>query len=148
MNSNESDRGVVVLAGLFESCGDIGTQCRYDLLPIPWEKDRFTAIVARILKFEMSRRIWDETPDQSPGEVGLKAWICLDNNGHDIKELLIRGWSDRRGRLAGLAIDHLSFNEIPIKFSWMPATSDEAESIMIFERLLLNQLEDSAQANV
>ena len=36
-------KAVLVLAGLADPCGNIGTEGRYELLPIPWDQIEFAA---------------------------------------------------------------------------------------------------------
>ncbi|SFN44639.1 hypothetical protein SAMN05216386_1002 [Nitrosospira briensis] len=61
MNIDESIEGVLVLAGPFDPCRILEQRNRYDLLPIPRERDAFKDVIINMVKVEMSRRVWGET---------------------------------------------------------------------------------------
>ena len=131
--SRKPIKGILVLAGLFDPCGDLGTQCRYDLLPIPWEKHEFRKHVSNIIRVERT--------SLEVNDIGLKAWIETGQNYHALSNLLVQGWSDERGHLAGLIIDNLSFHAQSIDYHWSYNEYDDEKGVGEFEKLLLKQLE-------
>lgn len=153
MNSvTTSSKGILVLAGLFDPCGDIGTQCRYDLLPIPWDKTEFVSWVANIIHFEVEQKKQLESQAEecpkAPSDVedlargiGLKGWLIIDPDSRILNELLVRGWTEMLGKKAAKEIDHLSFCVPAIKFEWPHINPDDEIAIGQFESLLLNQFE-------
>ncbi len=159
---NETDKetpdapilGVLVLAGLLDPCGDIGTQCRYDLLPIPWGKAALAAKVTHTILVELGEkaRIQHQAtwyPDDGPGiealarGIGLRAWIVkADARGHKaVAELLWHGWTEALGKKAARVIDRLSFHEPPIDYPWSHENPDDEAATGRFESVLLSRLE-------
>lgn len=153
--TNNPIKGVLVLAGLLDPTGDIGTQCRFDLLPIPWDKAEFAAHVSNMIRFDLSAKArieyqakgfpeaLDDTEALSRG-IGLRAWLRVDVSGQKLMGLLVDGWSNTRGELAAKEIDHLSFNVPSIIFKWPHSNPNDDTSINQFESALLSQLDSSA----
>ena len=154
--------GVLVLSGLLDPCGDIGTQCRFDLLPIPWDKAVFAAKVSHAIRVELSEKSriqqqaeWYTEGDESDIEaqargIGVRAWIVkadADMGSTAIMELLRFGWSESRWKKAAREIDRLSFHKPPIDYPWPHETPDDEAAVNGFESVLLSRFENCLQAN-
>lgn len=134
MNCGESVKGVLVLAGLSDPCGDIGTQCRYDLLPIPWEGGTLKSSIVRMLKAEQWT-IFTEELDPAPA-IGVRFWICPPPKIRSLELLMSNGWSNRQGKKAASLIDGLSRETPAVEFVWPSTDPDDAVAFSTLEILL------------
>lgn len=152
--TNNQIKGVLVLAGLLDPAGDIGTQCRYDLLPIPWDDAEFKSHVLNMIRFDLSEKArieyqaggFPEDPADTEAlsrGIGLRAWLRVDASGQKLMELLIHGWSHTHGEVAAKEIDHLSFHIPSIIYKWPHSIPDDETAINQFESVLLSQLESN-----
>lgn len=133
--------GVLIVAGLADPCGDIGTQCRYDLLPIPWEASAFRASVSGMIKTDKwAVSVQELNPDSY--RVGVRCWIWRSPESRPLELLITKDWSVRRGKKAGRLIDGLSFGVPAIEYAWPSENPDDDEAISILEKALLFRLEN------
>lgn len=125
---------VLILAGLADPCGDIGTQCRYDLLPIPWKADTLRASIVRLLKVEQWT-IFTEELDPAPA-IGVRFWVCRPPNIRPLELLMSNGWSNTQGNKAALLIDGLSKDTPAVEFTWPNNDPEDAVAFAALEVLL------------
>lgn len=135
MKTKTKPEGVLVLAGLSDPCRDIGTQCRYDLLPIPWEWSTFNASVTRLLKVE-KWTIHTEELDPHAHPIGVRCWVCRSPGSQPLQLLMANGWSPAQGEKAAILIDRLSRGAPAVEFVWPVSNPADAEAIAALEKLL------------
>jgi hypothetical protein len=127
---------VIVLAGLFDPCGDIGTQLRYLLLPVPWTRAEFEQNVSILIKCELQQKINLERQSKLPpldpddakllaANIGIRAWV---------KEI------PKNYKLSKDKINHLSFNVHSANFEWQNSNPNDENIIRNFNLFLLNLL--------
>lgn len=126
---------VLVLAGLADPCGDVGTECRYDLLPIPWARDVFRSSVVRMLKAE-KWTIQTEDLDANTHSIGVRCWVCRPPESYPLCVLVSDGWSDMQGEMAAVLIDGFSRGVPAVEFVWPNSDPDNEEAIAALEKLL------------
>jgi hypothetical protein len=127
--------GVLVLAGLLDTVGDMGTQGHYDLLPIPWAKNELKKRVTHTLKVDIDIRSRLECHEtvfaKDDGElqalsrgIGVRVWITGRDQKPKIMKLLTLGFSRNRFKAAATELDHLSFHVSPFIFPWSNDIND------------------------
>lgn len=109
-------KAVLILAGLADPCGNIGTECRYDLLPLPCSIEAFTHPVIRILQADQCVIATEEMSQDSI--IGVRCWVCQHPKSKPLLALIEAGWSELQGRKAAKLIDSLSQNMPVIEYAW------------------------------
>lgn len=132
--------GVLILAGLADPCGDIGTQYRYDLLPIPLDEIAFKASVARMIKAE-KWTVFAEELDPQTHPIGLRCWVCHSPESQTLKLLMADGWTDAQGNKAATLIDRLSSCVPAIEFIWPSKNPDDAKAMKILNKNCYSYIE-------
>lgn len=143
--------GILILAGNLDPCANIGTEGRFDLLPIPWTKfifaQKVSHMIQRELSLEESIKSQMAIPPYDEGDwaallrgVGLQAWMTHDKNIHIFTPLLQDEWSEKQGSSAEKCIDKIALNIHPFVYRWPDKNHLNAIAIKNFELMLLNQL--------
>ncbi len=109
-------RAVLILAGLADPCRNIGTECRYDLLPVPWNKEALKSCITHLLKAEQWMITTEELSTSSL--IGLRCWVCPLPESQPLQLLMTYGWSESQGAKAAMLIDELSQNVPAAEFVW------------------------------
>lgn len=164
-SSTRPPTGIVVLSGLFEPpacCLDC--QLYVNCLPIPWTLDSLRSIVSKVIAAERAAIRWSEREHlEEPAElrrprktkVGIKAWVCFGDACKAISDALLnpafykmQRFPRKRWQRAIDATDHL-LNDVPsiAEYLWTQESDDHDDSMLAFERLLLNQLESADYGN-
>ena len=149
-NKNEAAVGVLVLAGLLDPVGDMGTQGHYDLLPIPWTKIEFEKRVVHTIRADMDIRSrieyqanifpFDVNDMQALSRgIGLKTWIRLKDQSPATMKLLTCGVTIARFKSAAVELNQLSYHVPPTIFPW-PNDDNNDKLIARLNQLLLGQL--------
>ena len=160
-NAKKNVIGVLVLSGLLDPCGDIGTAGHYDLLQIPWTKLDFATKVSYAVHVDLGEKAriecqaeWYTEEDESDIKalargIGIRAWIVKagDRAGKAIMEsLLLDECPESQCKKAAREIDRLSFHETPIDYPWPHENPDDEAAVNGFESVLLSRLESCQQA--
>lgn len=133
MKANSLTDGVLILAGLADPCGNIGTECRYDLLPIPLDEIAFKASIARMIRAEKWTAFAEEL-DLETHPIGVRCWVCHAQENQVLKLLMADGWTDTLSNKAGMLIDRISSHPPAIEFIWPSKNPDDAEvAILIYK---------------
>ena len=130
---------ILIIAGLADPCGDIGTQCRYDLLPVPWDQAVFAKTIARAIEVDKWTAYIEEfAPHSHP--VGVRCWICTQPRSQELLPLLEPGWnSEQENRIASL-INRIATETPVAEFVWPGGLSTDMQTLAILERNLLKIL--------
>lgn len=142
---------VLVLAGLMEPCGDIGTEGRFLVLGYPWTKAAFVEAVSELIQLEMqSRECIITQPKELPVDqgdidalergVGLRVWAIQGKTAPGCLDIVQRGWTSEAMNRAAIEVDHLSFHVEPICYTWTSSTPADSDEVARYEAFLLRQL--------
>lgn len=132
--------GVLVIAGLADPCGDIGSQGRYGLLSIPWEWDRFKCGISHAVKADKGTATV-EGINPAVQFVGVRCWICISREAKYPLLRLMRGEGAETVRQqAAEVINHLSLADHEASIAWPIADPDDDGAIGELEQRLLQLL--------
>lgn len=142
---------LLVLAGLMEPCGDIGTEGRFLLLAYPWTKAAFAETVKELIQMELqSRECIITQPKELPVDqgdidalargIGLRLWVIEGKSAPGCLDILQRGWTSEAMNRAAVEVDHLSFCVEPICYNWTSSTAADSDEVARYEGFLLRQL--------
>jgi len=137
---NNASNGVMIIAGLLDPCGDIGTQGRFSLLPIPWKAQEFEEQVTRAVRYDFWQQkivqdqssvfpITESEVEALARGVGLRLWIQIGQSHRSLLKLLTPGWSDRTMAAAEKEVDRLSFHVESFDYHWPVAEADDKEAL-------------------
>lgn len=151
---NVHSQTVVVIGGLLEPCGNIGTEGRFALLPVPWDRKKFAEVASQHIHFEFGQkaRIIDwknvgfpEDPEDDRAlarGVGLRMWAVTGKDAKLLLSLMAHDWSTgewppKMWRRCARLIDHLSEHVPPsTKFSWPRENPDDEACLAEAESLI------------
>ena len=108
---------VLVLAGLADPCGNIGTECRYDLLPIPFGEAELRKSVIQAIKADKWELFIQEISPQ-PYPFGVRCWVCRAPESRPLQNLMTKDWSETQEKNAARLIDGLAWNTPGFEFIW------------------------------
>lgn len=130
---------ILIIAGLADPCGDIGTQYRYDLLPVPWDQAAFAETIVRAIEADKWTAFIEELePNSHPA--GVRCWLCTPPESQILQPLLGASWNTAQENRAAKLIDRIAAGAPVFEFVWTERPFAEAQLLVNLENNILKLL--------
>lgn len=148
MVSKKKYTGVVILAGLFDQCGEIGSQQRFGIIPIPWQLRELALQVSGLISTEKAQKNFFEkmdgelplnypdelrTEELQGGKIGLRIWVYKGEKLGVLIKLLQTGTVTRA---QALLLDKIGLGDLPTEFEWSSDIQNEEKLLEEFSNFL------------